>query len=75
MCRCTCELSLITRILRECGADSSRIIDLQMEGSSGSPGPTGGESLLVYIFDQSMLTSFIDTNYEVKNLEVLTYNP
>lgn len=33
------------------------IIDLQMEGSSGSPGPT------------------TDTLYQVKNLEVLSYNP
>ncbi|KAI1212349.1 concanavalin A-like lectin/glucanase domain-containing protein [Annulohypoxylon truncatum] len=33
------------------------IIDLQMEGSSGSPGPT------------------TDTLYQVRNLEVLSYNP
>jgi hypothetical protein len=27
------------------GTDWFRIIDLQMEGSSGSPGPSGGKSL------------------------------
>jgi len=27
------------------GTDWFRIVDLQMEGSSGSPGPSGGKSL------------------------------
>jgi hypothetical protein len=56
------------------GIDWFRIIDLQMEGSSGSPGPSGGKSLSDWAQAEFMLKYLADTNYEVKNLEVLTYN-
>jgi hypothetical protein len=56
------------------GTDWFRIIDLQMEGSSGSPGPSGGKSLSDWAQAEFILKYLADTNYEVKNLEVLISN-
>jgi len=46
-----------------------------MEGSSGSPGPKGGmyaESVTCWYGD--MLTR-LDTTYQIRNVEVVSYNP
>jgi hypothetical protein len=57
---------IITRFL-------DRIINLQMEGSAGNPGPSTSKST-----NQSTRKLpdmyFTDTEYSVRNLEVVSYN-
>ncbi len=58
--------------------DRFRINDLQMEGSSGSPGPNEGKRArgpAMLSSCDAELTRYPDTLYEIKKLQVLSYNP
>lgn len=59
------------------GAGFWLIIDLQMEGSSGSLGPTSGEhhSHTRLFWKRDADFGWADTTFSIRNLEVTSYNP
>ena len=52
-----------------------RVINLQMEGSSGSPGPNESKLSYPHVNVTRLIRCLADTLYQARNVEAVSYNP